>query len=115
MMVPSLSNKMPRMAMALPTVRDCNGALEPSGGARGPLSGARVEGQVLNGGRSARQRVGRVPGNLDLVEARAAGVIEHQPSRQSLADPQDLLQDFGCLQRADDPDGSAQHAHLGAV
>src|SRR5215813_13114845 len=104
MMVPSLSNKMPAMAMALPTVCDCDGALGPSGDARGPLLGARVDGEVLDGRRSARKGVGRIPRDLDLVEARAAGVVEHQPSRQSLAHSQDLLQDFGCLQCADDPD-----------
>src|SRR6516165_1839308 len=110
MMVPSLSNRMPRMAMAPP---GCAGAWHASGRTHAVLLRARVDGEITDGRRSARQRIVRVPRNLDLAEACAAGVVKYEPPRQSLADPQNLLQHLRCLQRADDADGGAQHAHLG--
>src|SRR3974377_2377055 len=87
----------------------------PSARPHGALLGGRVDGEIPDGRRSARQRVGWVPGKLDLAAARAAGIVDEEPPRQSLADAQDLLQYFGRLQRADDADGSAQHPDLGAV
>jgi hypothetical protein len=48
-------------------------------------------------------------------EAPAQGVVEQQAARQAVADPQDLLQDLGGLQRADHADRGAQDAHLGTV
>src|SRR5581483_7539001 len=102
MTVPSLSSRTARMAMSQALALEaCPLPRWRSGGADGALPGAGVDGQVADGRRLARQRVGRVPGHPDLVEAGVARIVEQQPAGQALADAENLLQHLGGLQRAD--------------
>ena len=45
----------------------------------------------------------------------SSAVVEHEPTDQGPADPQEQLDGLGCLHHADHPRQDAQHAPLGAV
>src|SRR5262249_22932270 len=62
----------------------------------------------------AADRALRVAAQGDLVEGRVERVEEHQPAGERLADPQQVLEGLGGLQRAHDPRQHAEHAALGA-
>src|SRR5688572_14659690 len=97
MMVPSLSNRMPRIAIYPPP--RLNG---PSGRAHRAWLPARMDRKIADGRRRARQRVVGVPGHLDVGEAGGARIPEQQPAGQALADADNLLENLGRLQSADD-------------
>src|SRR5437667_5009280 len=63
----------------------------------------------------AANRALRILAQLQLAEAHPQRVVKQQPADQRLADPQDELYSFGCLDQSDGARQDSQHAALGAA
>ncbi len=63
----------------------------------------------------AGQRIFRVPGDRHDFEPARQRVVNEKPAGEAFADAEDLLDDLGCLQGADDARHRPEHANLGTV